>query len=103
MCNIWRYGHKLPNTHAHGIDEHYFDFHLRAQFLQPTTCLLLAYIMCHSEMLALQFSLVLPGAVRPHEDVVVGLPTSQLGRCAFVTYKNKISDYYSGIIFQEPP
>jgi len=59
--------------------------------------------MCHSEMLALQFSLVLPGAVRPHEDVVVGLPTSQLGRCAFVTYKNKISDYYSGIIFQEPP
>ena len=37
-CNMWRYGHKLPNTQARGIDEYCLDFHLRAQFLQPTVC-----------------------------------------------------------------
>jgi len=53
MCNMWWYGHKLRNTHAHGIDENYLDFHLCAQLLQPTAYSLPACIVSQSELLAL--------------------------------------------------
>jgi hypothetical protein len=57
--------------------------------------------MSDRKPLALQLSLVLPRAVRRHEVVVVWRSRSQLGRCAFVTYKNSTADYYSPIIFPE--
>jgi hypothetical protein len=103
MCNMWRYGYKLPNTHAHGIDEHYFDFHLRTKFLQPTACLLPAYITSHTEMLALQFSLVFPGAVRRQCVVVVGRPTSRLGRCGSSRIKRTLQIITVVLSFKDPP